>query len=217
MSATTAFAKEISLNQADILSINTDEEIYNAINGITDLEIGDTFSAKAILEKSDGSFEDVDVYTTTKIINNPTSYGILNNDEPIYATTAVTTLASADKESVNHGNKQYVVALVTIFWTDVLGTSNEFRGASGSWTISTDPNTGKKATLSERYASLKGRAANATGEGKLYQIYPTSNSFEIKDSEYADGWFAYTLTSKVTINSDDKLSVSVTTGQINIG
>ena len=68
MTATTAFAKD---SNADVFSVNVDEEIYNALNGITDLEVNDPSFAKAVFEKEDGTQEILQVYTTTKELDIP--------------------------------------------------------------------------------------------------------------------------------------------------
>ena len=89
MTATTAFAKD---SNADVFSVNVDEEIYNALNGITDLEVNDPSFAKAVFEKEDGTQEILQVYTTTKELDIPATLSA-NNTGKVYATTAVATTA----------------------------------------------------------------------------------------------------------------------------
>lgn len=194
------------------LSVDINEEIERALNGETDIEIDTTDFAEAVLERADGTKENVDVYTTTRVLPVPMSF---NAEGRVYATTAVASLHAKDKSDVNTGNKEYVTATITLFWTDVFGPANNFRGVSGSWTVATNPDTGKEATLSNRSVALQGSGIG--NQGDVYRIYPTSNTFEIKDSAYEDGWTAYTALSKVTINSKETLSVEVSSGQIVIG
>ncbi len=196
------------------LSIDIDKEIERALNGETDVMIDATDFAEAVLEREDGTKENVKVYTTTRALPVPMS---VYSGGTVYATTAVAALLATDKTDVSTGSKEYVTATITLYWTDVLGLYNEFRGVSGSWTVATNPDTGKKATLSERKVSLRGAGPTAKDEGDWYSISPSSDSFEIQDNEYEDGWWAYEAISKVKINSKEVLSVSVSSGQIVIG
>ena len=193
--------------------IDIDVEIERALNGETDLEIDTTDLAQAVLEGEDGTVEDVEVYVTTRVL--PMQMSVSGGTN--YATTVVAALPATDKTDVSTGDKDYVTATVTLYWTDVLGTANKFRGVSGSWTVATNPSTGKKATLSNSKVALQGSGPTARDYGEWYYIYPTSNSFEIKDSEYADGWWAYEAKSTVKINSSNTLTVKVSSGQIVIG
>ncbi len=197
--------------EGEYFSIDIDEEIERALNGETDIAIDATDFAEAVLVKSDGTKENVEVYTTTRSLIVPASIGI---DSTIYATTVVASLPATDKVADSSGTKEYVTATVTLFWTDVLGLANEFKGATGSWVIGTNPDTGKKASLSKRIVAVRGTGIGTKGD--WYHEYPTSNTFEIKDSAYDDGWWAYEVKSTVTITVDGNastLTVSASSGQ----
>ena len=200
--------------EEDYLSVDIDVEIERALNGETDIEIDTTDFAEAVLVRADGTKEDVAVYTTTKVLPVPLTIDVDGDVGCVYATTAVAALPATDKTDISDKELEYVTAVLTLYWTDVLGTANNFRGLSGSWTVATNPDTGKKATLSKRYVTVKGSGPTARDEGEIYRIYPSSNTFEIKDSDYEDGWWAYWGYSEVLINSKDWLTLKVSSGQI---
>ncbi len=199
------------------LSVDVDVEIERALNGETDVEINTTNFAEAALVRADGTVENVEVYTTTRVLPMPLTMDVDGDVGCVYATTAVASLPATDKTDISDKELAGVTAVLTLYWTDVLGTANNFRGLSGSWTVATDPATGKRASLSKRYVTVKGSGPTARDEGEIYRIYPSSNSFEIKDSEYEDGWWAYTGYSEVLLNSTDWLTLKVSSGQIRVG
>lgn len=140
------------------LSVDVDVEIERALNGETDVEINTTNFAEAALVRADGTVENVEVYTTTRVLPMPLTMDVDGDVGCVYATTAVASLPATDKTDISDKELAGVTAVLTLYWTDVLGTANNFRGLSGSWTVATDPATGKRASLSKRYVTVKGVA-----------------------------------------------------------
>ena len=176
-----------------------------------------SFTASLTKVEEDGTIKSfpIDVQTKTEQIAGPVSRYSDSNGASYYATTAtVRALPATDKDDTSTRTEQYVTATITIFWKDVLGIKNEFMGVSGSWTVATDPETGKRATLSDREVRMRGNGVTSSSDGKIHRIYPTTNTFTIPDSDYEDGWWAYEAESLVKLNSSYILKVSVSTGQI---
>ena len=207
MTATTAFAKD---SNADVFSVNVDEEIYNALNGITDLEVNDPSFAKAVFEKEDGTQEILQVYTTTKELDIPATLSA-NNTGKVYATTAVATTAlSEDKSDSNLKNKYFVTAYGTIYWRDNVGPDNEFLGASGGWDRDRDPDTGFLPALSNAKVDMQGQHGAGTYVHKLF--YPTTYQFNIDKSQFNYVKYSIWFDSTITVDGSNTLSLHVSTG-----
>ena len=220
-----AFATDIRPIQrnTDTPLIDIETEITRALNGETDLPANQahcTVNAFTVDQYGNKQGVDVDVYVTTRKLtqaNDASAYAVNRPESATYATTAVAVLSSKDKSDSNSTTMEYVTATMTIFWCDVLGINNEFMGLSGNWTIATNPSTGKKATLSQRAVTLRGVGITANSQGTVYRIRPNSNSFEILDREYEDGWWAYEARSEAKINNSEWLVLEVSTGMVTIG
>ena len=185
------------------ITIDIEEEIYRAKNGITDVDMP---SMMTISSDSD----DLQLYTTTRKISTAKP---LDNDAQLYATTsvAVMPLASEDKLDTDSINYFHVTAYGTVYWRDNLGINNDFLGASGGWDPDTNPDTGKLPVLSNRQIEL--RASQFEPKDIVKNFTTTKNTFEISKSQFNyDKMWSYVLTTNVLIDSTNKLRLRVESG-----
>lgn len=196
------------------ITVDKDEEIYKALNGITDLESvpmnmedGDV----AVIIDEIGNIIPVEVYSTTKEIILPSKYSVDMEEDTskVYATTNVA-VYSSDKSDSGSVNDYYVTAYATIYWRDNLGVENEFLSASGGWDADTNPSTGKVPSLSSRSVTLKG-TSSATNYHQISRT-PKSNTFEIAGKDFTYKQWQYALYTSVKVNSKDTLKLTVVTG-----
>lgn len=191
-------------------SINVDEEIERALNGETDLELDADISAAAWLEDKDGTPEDVEVFVTTREFSSARS---VDDGIKRYATTVVA--RAKVKSEVNSRELDYVTGTVTLYWIDNPGIENELVSVSGSWNIATNPNTGAKATLSEKKVEIIGKfALGGQQVNFVNEVSDDDYDFEF-DSPKVDipgpGYTGYIATSNAKINGSKTLSVRVET------
>lgn len=199
----TAFATESAMQTGQILvdgvdiTIDIDEEISRAKKGITDID-----TPSMMVASSD--CDDVQLYTTTRRIEHPKS----NSGEQLYATTSVAVMPLAnEKTDSNSVNANYVTAYGTIYWRDNFGPDNDFLGASGGWDADVNPDTNKKPALSKRSVKLEAGTDARDGVEKTFNF--SSNTFEIKESDFDYTRLFLTMRTYVTIDSKNKLTLIV--------
>lgn len=218
----TAFARETETGAVSESweTLDIDEEIDRALNGVTDVTIPADMQgvASAYVADVDGNKLDVpvDVYVTTRKLETPKSglekAGVDVQEEVVYATTAVAVMAT-DKMDTSTGRKANVRGSLSILWTDVFGVQNNFRGLSGGWTI----DSGTTATLSNRMFSLKGTGPTAA-EGPVLKFQGfIEDTFNLGPGSYENGWTSYLGHSEVLVGGAGWLVLNVSTGQISIG
>ena len=192
------------------ITVDVEEEITRAIEGITDLQIPDSKSPIAVVS---GELDEqclIETYTTTRMIQAPYNNAYMaGENEPIYATTSVAVL-SKDKSDSGSKNKNYVTAYATVYWRDNLGIGNEFLGASGGWDLDTDPSTGRKPSLSNRRVTLEAYldASNYVDD----TFTPSGNTFEYSEDDFDYMGFILSVDTSVKINSDSTLTLHVASG-----
>lgn len=178
--------------------IDLNEEICRALDGVTDLETTE-FAAYVTASTP------VDVYVTTRALTSSqtrsvySAFGVEDNQSNVYATTSVAVLSSDDNEKdvSNSKVKNYVTATITIYWRDNFGLCNDFLGASGGWTLAKNPNTNTYPYLADRSVYLYATQSTCSPFGKSYSI--SSNSFYIEADKMPANYWAYSITSTVTI------------------
>lgn len=130
------------------VDINLEAEIYNAINGISDVPITDAMldGAVAAITDDDGNvLQAIDVDMTVKEIPASRSSSV--------TTYVATYVARANKTDSGTTTKDDVVATATVTWNDILGTTNELISVSGGWTVS-------GTTLSSRKVAYGSKTLN---------------------------------------------------------
>lgn len=150
-------------NGVDI-TVDIDEEISRALNGITDVE------AQATCSLSDDS-SDNSTYTTTRRIGS-----VDGTDSCVYATTSVKRCAT------NSSAKGYVTAFGTIYWVDNFGTANNLVSISGGWKFDEKPN-GTYARLTGKHIFVKG-----TSDAR----HQRTHTFDYRD-EYIPDNYTYSV------------------------
>lgn len=124
-------------------SINVDEEIFRAENGLTDVLISEKIKKQisAYTTCADGSRKKADVKATIRNLGTITKDGTTGT---MYTLTAVTNGRQTSDSGEETLHK--VKAFATVTWIDNLGTENELVSVSGGW----DPSSW---TLDERRAT----------------------------------------------------------------
>lgn len=188
------------------VTVDIDEEINRALNGITDLKVlqkdlNELVSANIIDEN--GNAAPAEVYSTTREIKLPKESELTNDSSKIYATTSISTFAT-NKSDTDSANKYYVTAYGTIYWKDNRGTKNEFISASGGWSTDVDPSTKKKPSLSNILVTMEGY--NSASETKIVHFYP-GKTFTLSKSDFNYTYFKFSLHTYVTVNSKHKLEL----------
>lgn len=166
---------------------NLDTEIYNAVNGISDVPITDAMldDAVAVITDDDGSvLQSIDVDMTVKEIPASRSSGV--------TTYVATYVARANKSDSGTKTKDDVVATATVTWNDILGTTNELISVNGGWTV-------RGTTLSSRKVAYGSKSL--TGETYTETKTPYSNSFYYSPDDIT-GYTLY-VNSSAKINSTD--------------
>lgn len=159
---------------------NLNTEIYNAVNGVSDVPITDDMlnSAVAIITDSEGNvLQHIDVDMTIKEMPASRLSGV--------TTYAVTYVARANKTDSGTTTKDDVVATATVTWNDILGMTNELISVNGGWTVS-------GTTLSSRKVAYGSKSF--TGETYTETKTPYSNSFYYSPEDIT-GYTLYVNTS----------------------
>lgn len=196
-------------NASSWMSIDIEQEINRALNGKTDLALNAAVPAQAFLVNEDGMKETVEVYTTTRKLENPIMLEA-SVSEPVYATTTVAVLAmSEDKSDTDSNNDYYVTAYGTIYWRDNFGTDNEFLGALGGWKRDKDPDTGTYPQLTNAKVKLTGITYASDFVAELF--YPSSTTYNISASQFEYVRRSYWLDADITVNGSNVLQLRVTT------
>lgn len=146
-----------------VSTYNLDTEIYNAINGISDVPITDAMlnCAVAVITNDDGDvLQSIDVDMTVKEVPASRSSGV--------TTYVATYVARANKSDSDTETEDGVVATATVTWNDILGTTNELISVNGGWTV-------RGTTLSSRKVAYGSKSL--TGETYTETKTPYSNSF----------------------------------------
>lgn len=145
------------------VDINLETEIYNAINGISDIPITDAMldgTFAAITDDDGNVLQVIDVDVTVKEIPATRSSGV--------TTYVATYVASAAKTDSGTTTMDDVVATATVTWNDILGITNELISVNGGWTVS-------GTTLSSRKVAYGSKSLS--GETYTETKTPASNSF----------------------------------------
>lgn len=178
----------------NIADINLETEIYNAINGISDVPITDAMldGAVAAITDDDGNvLQAIDVDMTVKEIPVSRSSGV--------TTYVATYVARANKTDSGTSTKDDVVATATVTWNDILGTTNELISVSGGWTVS-------GTTLSSRKVAYGSKTLN--GETYTETKTPYSNSFYYSPDDIT-GYTLYVDTSAKIKSTGHKITLYV--------
>lgn len=212
--------ERVFVNGVDV-TINVDEEIARAINGITDINVSDMDAplVVAVASTSDNSMP-VEVYSTTRKINLPISStavatnqsNSVNAESTIYATTSVALLAATgeEKSDDNSENERYVTAYGTIYWRDNFGMGNDFLGASGGWKRDINPNTNQYPTLSSEKSILL--VGQTDARDRVHEwFYTTGMSFYISEDDFDYTRHLFWFDSTVEIDGEYDFTLNVST------
>jgi len=164
------------------ITVDVEEEIFRAMNGITDVEPLETYSLE-----SDGASDNT--YKTVRKIGD-----IAGDGSCVYATTTVKTSERID-------NMDYVTAHGVIYWVDNLGPSNNLVAVSGGWDVDQRPD-GSYPRLSRRYLTVSGGSTATNSKYHKRRLDSDRYSVRIEDMPElsANDFWAYTLYADVYID-----------------
>lgn len=175
--APAAAASPLDYSANCVYSINTEEEINRALNGISDIPVGrlgNSFASFYIDEN--GNEVPIETYVTVRKLSGNTRSG-----GTVYAVTGVT--RGTDKTSSDSYNKYDVTAYGTIYWRDNAFSHNDFLGASGGWDADYGASTGN------RTAKLTGSSSASNYDTDSWSV-GTSFDFDESDFDYSHTSFS---------------------------
>ena len=188
----TLFASTASAASAPIPSISLETEVYNAVNGISDIPITpamlDGVSA-TITDKNGNLIEDVDVDMTVRQLSS----------RSLGTTYVATYVARANKTDSDTTEKDGVIATATVTWNDILGTTNELISVSGGWDVNGDSLTGRKVEYGSK---------SLTGETNPHSQKVYSNNFFFSPDDVT-GYTLYVKTTATISSTDNVITLYV--------
>ncbi len=113
-----------------ISSINIEEEIYRAENGITDVIVSENVKnqVSAYTTSNDGNKKKAEVKATIKNLGSVTKNGEIGT---MYSLTAVTN--GTQKTDSGEKTLHTVKAYANVIWIDYFGTENKLVSVNGGW------------------------------------------------------------------------------------